>query len=277
MSKVQLTEIIDTLSLGDRLFRTLRGIEPLSDAHGRPIFSAGRESIVLKVLYRGEPHSLKCYLRPLPFRQLRHEYLNSNNIGDIIVHPQFFENELYINGNQIDVSLHKWIEGRSLDWTIRKAIHDESSQHLEQLLGEFLRLATTLLEGEWRHGDLKPENIIVRPNGEMIMVDCDALYAPSLPPSTEIGTPPWVHPERKSNYDSHIDDYSIALMVVSLAAVKGDLSLWKSESAVAMPPQQNRAAIDRLIAHNKSLCALHDALYSPSYKIENLKNILENV
>ena len=275
MAKPQLTQILDSLSFGDSLLRTLKGVEPLSSPYGRLIFSAGRESLVLKVLYNGEPYALKCYLRHQPFRRERHDYLHSSTSGDIIVHPQFFEKELYINDSQVDVALYKWVDGRSLSWMMRKALHDEDCNLFGRLLDNFLRLATTLLEGEWRHGDLKPENIIVRPSGEMILVDCDALYAPSLPPSAEGGTPLWVHPARKGCYDSHIDDYAIAIIVVSLAAVKGDLSLCKSESAVALPPQQNREAINQILANDKWLLFLHEAIYAPTHKIENLNNILK--
>lgn len=274
MEKILLTHIIETLSFGDRVFRTLRGLEPQFDARGRMVLTSGRKSVVFCARYRNENYALKCYLCPQPVRKQQHDFLRTSS-ESIIIHPQLFERELYVNNTQIDISLYQWVDGHTLEWMMRKAIHDENHQLLGQLLKDFLRFATTLLECEWRHGDLKPENIIVRPNGEMILVDCDALYAPSLPPSAEGGTPQWVHPARKDNYDSHIDDYAIALIVVSLAALRRDLSLCKSESAVAMPPQQNRATINLLLADSEPLLLLHEALYAPTHKINNLKTILK--
>lgn len=275
MTKLRLSDILDSLHFGDKLFKTLKNIEPLHSPCGGFTFSAGRQSVVCKVLHNNTPHALKCYLRTQSTRKPRYDYLTNAPNKEIFIRPQFFAQELYVNDCQIDVALYEWTEGHTLDWMIRKALHDCNSQLLEQLLGEFLRLATTILEGEWRHGDLKADNIIVCPDGRMKLIDCDALYAPSLPPSEERGTPLWVHPARGDNYDSHIDDYATALIVVSLAAIKGDLSLCKGESAVAMPSQQNRAAIDQLIANNEPLLALHNALYASSYKIENLKKLLE--
>ena len=236
------------------------------------IFTSGRESVVFNIAYRGENYALKCYFnRHLP-RAERCSFLADHDPQGLIVHPHYYCNELWTEQGAVDVALYKWSEGSSLDWNIRKALHDGNTDRLRQLLRSFIQLAVGTLEGEWRHGDPKPENIIVRPDGEMIWVDCDALYAPSLAPSEERGTPNWTHPARQENYDAHIDDYSIALLVVSLAALILKPQLFAGECGVAMPALGNRHEIAELLAPYEHLTALHEALYSQTYIINNLNH-----
>lgn len=275
MKNLLLSDIIFSLSIGDDAFVSLRGIEPRHDPHRRMIFSAGRESAVFNVLYRGEMYALKCYYNSLGSRAERSTYIDSHDPRGIIIHPLYHSNELWTAKGMVDVALYEWVDGRLLDWHIRKALHDNSPEQLLGLLGTFLKLATDLLSGEWRHGDLKTDNILIRPDGEMVLVDCDALYAPSLSPTGECGTPHWVHPARGANYDEHIDDYGIALLVVSLASLIADPTLYIGECGVAMPSLGNRQKIAQLLSHNVHLTALHEALYSPNYIINNLRQHIE--
>ncbi len=269
-----LNDLISSLSLGEDAFATLRGIEPKYDHRGRMIFTSGRESVVFNIAYRGEEYALKCYLSEHSSRAERCRYLHTHDPQGLIVHPCYFHNELWTEQGAVDVALYKWTEGYSLDWNIRKALHDNNTLRLRHLLSSFINLAISTLEGEWRHGDPKPENIIVRPSGEMIWVDCDALYAPSLAPSEERGTPHWIHSARQGSYDAHIDDYGIALLAVSLAALILKPQLFADECGVAMPALGNRNKIAELLAPYEHLTTLHEALYSQTYIINNLSHNL---
>ena len=69
-----------------------------------------------------------------------------------------------------------------------------------------------LEQQEWAHGDLKPENIIVRPDGTLSLVDCDAMWIPALAgrPAVELGTPPWRDPARTpAHFDHTIDNHAV--------------------------------------------------------------------
>lgn len=275
MENFILTEIIGSLAMGDKLFRNITQLEPIIDSHGRLIFTAGRQSALVKARFRGEEYALKCYLRSLPHRQQLHHYIRHSTSEQTIIHPDLYTEELWVGDGWLDVALYKWVEGVTLDRAIRKALHDQNPEQLGQLLEEFTSLCKRVLAQEWRHGDLKTENIIVRPDGEMILVDCDALYVPNLATTTEIGTPHWIHPMRLANRDEHIDDYAIALIIVSLYALRADPSLFKGGCAVAMPSECNRESIDLLLRGNEPLRELHKALYAPSYIIEKLNDILE--
>ena len=275
MKKVLLTDILDALSVGEKCFSTLRNIEPIFDPRGKALFSAGRSGAVFKVMIEGKPFALKCHTRPLHFGAERADYLGTLPPSETIIRPTYLAEELFAGGEAIDVMLYPWVEGVSFDWALRKALHDKNPQAIGSLLGEFLRLVAEIESGEWRHGDLKTENIIIRPSGGLTLVDCDALYAPTLPFGGECGTPNWVHPARQNAFDSHIDDYAVALVVVSLAVLTLSPEMHTSESMVAMPSLGNRKAITRLLAFNPHLTQLHEALYAPDYKIEELNTLLQ--
>lgn len=275
MKKVALTDILDALSFGEKCFATLRNIEPIFDPRSRVLFSAGRSGALLKVAIKGEPFALKCYTLPLPFGAERAHYLGTLPPSDIIIRPTLLAEELYANGRAVDVAFYPWVEGTSFNWALHKALHDKSPRAISSLLGEFLRLMDLVEGGEWRHGDLKTENIIVRPSGRLTLVDCDALYAPTLPFGGECGTPNWIHPARQDAFNSHIDDYAVALIVVSLAVLLLAPEMHTTESMVAMPSLGNREEIARLLAFSPHLTQLHEALYAPNYKITELKNILQ--
>ena len=82
-------------------------------------------------------------------------------------------------------------------------------------------MAVGLLDREYAHGDLKPENIIVTPDGDMRAIDWDAAFTPELAgnPAPETGTAAYQHPLRTNElFDKHIDDYSIAMLSTMLHA-----------------------------------------------------------
>lgn len=270
-----LHNLISYLAIGDEAFSSLRGIEPQYDPRGRMIFIAGRQSAVFKVSYEGRDYALKCYQSTSTLRAERCNYLSTHDPQGLFVHPRYYCNELWTKEGMIDVALYEWVDSRSLRWYIRKAIHDNSPSQLQKLLAQFCRLASNILDQEWRHGDLKIENIVLRESDrEMVLVDCDALYAPLLTPSGELGTPNWVHPARGENYDAHIDDYGIALLVVSLAALALNPQLFVGECAVAIPSLGNRSEIAKLLVPYEELTTLHEALYNQTYIIDNLNHNL---
>ncbi|MDD6123982.1 MAG: leucine-rich repeat protein, partial [Bacteroidales bacterium] len=84
------------------------------------------------------------------------------------------------------------------------------------------------------HGDLKPDNILVRENGELALVDYDGMFVPSMEgqKARELGSPDFRHPLRDENqFDSHIDDFAIASIALSLKAIALDPSLLEKYGA----------------------------------------------
>ena len=76
------------------------------------------------------------------------------------------------------VLLMDWVEGKTLDKYLRENLNDKYA--LEMLAYRFSQLAQWLIPQSFAHGDLKPDNILVRENGALVLVDYDGMYVPSM-------------------------------------------------------------------------------------------------
>jgi hypothetical protein len=144
--------------------------------------------------------------------------------------------ELFVHSSSgtagwVDLVEGEWIEGETLDVAIARAARAGDGARLGELSDAFDALCRELLAAEWAHGDLKPENIVVRaskPNGPatplatLTLIDCDAMWIPALAGqrAAELGTPGWRHPGRTADrFDKRIDDYPALLISASLHAL----------------------------------------------------------
>ena len=128
----------------------------------------------------------------------------------------------------MDVLAEEWIEGSTLDETVRKACREGDRERLKTLSARFDRMAAAMLADDRAHGDLKPENIIVSPDGTLHPIDWDAAFLPAFRGmrSLETGTPAYRHPARTAAlFNERLDDFPAALISASLAALALDPAL----------------------------------------------------
>lgn len=79
-----------------------------------------------------------------------------------------------------------------------------------------------MLSQEFAHGDLKPNNIIVREDGQLVLVDYDGMFVPAMrgQKSRELGSVDYRHPLRAEDvFNGSIDNFSIASIAFSLKAI----------------------------------------------------------
>lgn len=266
----------------DIMSRTLghRHIYPIfEEGSNRPSCSIGNSVIVFAVMCEGRKMAMRVYMRP--HRNLRAIY------GD-----RYYPMELLVNSSDseyglADVVLCDWYEGVSLQSKIETLCKNPAKMvALSQMFEEF---ALSLLNERWAHGDLKPENIIFSNDG-LHLIDFDAMYCEGFTADDceEIGTRQYQHPLRdKSNFDSNIDDYPIALITTALAAMSLDASIGRDvpqNDHLLITPDLAIANRDDVLRRIESLFAekgdvrhyrIAKLLHSPIPALPQLKNLLE--
>ena len=149
---------------------------------------------------------------------------------------KYLEKELFVDCNceddEFPVLLMDWIEGETMETFIAENYTD--SYEMSMLCYRFCKMAAWLRSQSFAHGDIKPDNIIVRPDGTLTLVDYDGMFVPAMKgqKSPTIGTKDFSHPLRTiDDFDETIDDFSLASIALSLKAISLDSSLLQSYGA----------------------------------------------
>ena len=130
---------------------------------------------------------------------------------------ELFVDTMQTNEIEFPVLLMDWVEGKTLDKYLRENLDDKYA--LEMLAYRFSQLAQWLIPQPFAHGDLKPDNILVREDGTLVLVDYDGMYVPAMKgqKARELGSPDFRHPLRTENdFDEHIDDFSLLVLTLSI-------------------------------------------------------------
>ena len=213
---------------GDNL-EQLAYLTPVLDDHGEPYRSSGAFAVVFKMLDKstGKYYALKCFTeeqegRADAYRQIADELdmVDSPYITSV----KYMEKELFVDSqceeDEFPVLLMDWVEGETMETYIAANYHNQSA--MSMLCYRFGKMAAWLRTQSFSHGDIKPDNIIVRPDGSLTLVDYDGMFVPSMKGSQSptIGTRDFSHPLRTvDDFDETIDDFSLASIALSLKAI----------------------------------------------------------
>ena len=213
---------------GDNL-EELAHLTPVLDDHGEPYRSSGAFAVVFKMLDKstGKYYALKCFTeeqqgRAEAYRQIADELdlLDSPYITSV----KYMEKELFVDSqceeDEFPVLLMDWVDGETMEAYIAANYHNQSAMPL--LCYRFGKMAAWLRSQSFAHGDVKPDNIIIRPDGSLTLVDYDGMFVPSMKGSQSptIGTRDFSHPLRTvDDFDETIDDFSLASIALSLKAI----------------------------------------------------------
>ena len=213
---------------GDNL-EQLAHLTPVLDDHGEPYRSSGAFAVVFKMQDKstGKYYALKCFTeeqegRAEAYRQIADELdlLDSPYITSV----KYMEKELFVDSqceeDEFPVLLMDWVDGETMEAYIAANYRNQSAMSL--LCYRFGRMAAWLRSQSFAHGDVKPDNIIVRPDGSLTLVDYDGMFVPSMKGSQSptIGTRNFSHPLRTmDDFDETIDDFSLASIALSLKAI----------------------------------------------------------
>ena len=213
---------------GDNL-EQLAHLTPVQDNHGEPCRSSGAFAVVFKMLDKstGKYYALKCFTeeqqgRAEAYRQIADELdlLDSPYITSV----KYMEKELFVDSqceeDEFPVLLMDWVDGETMEAYIAANYHNQSAMPL--LCYRFGKMAAWLRSQSFAHGDVKPDNIIIRPDGSLTLVDYDGMFVSSMKgcKSPTVGTKDFCHPLRTvDDFDETIDDFSLASIALSLKAI----------------------------------------------------------
>ena len=219
----------------------LNHLVPVLDKHGEPYRSSGAFAVVFKMKdeLTGKCYALKCFTEDQEgcaeaYRQIAEEleFVDSPYITSV----KYLEKELFVDSNceddEFPVLLMDWIEGETMETYIAENYTD--SYEMSMLCYRFCKMAAWLRSQSFAHGDIKPDNIIVRPDGTLTLVDYDGMFVPAMKgkKSPTIGTKDFSHPLRTiDDFDETIDDFALASIALSLKAIALDSSLLQSYGA----------------------------------------------
>ena len=224
----------------------LSHLVPVLDKYGEPYRSSGAFAVVFKMKdeQTGKCYALKCFTeeqegRAEAYRQIAEEleFVDSPYITSV----KYLEKELFVDSNcedeEFPVLLMDWIEGETMETYV--AANYTDTHAMAMLCYRFCKMAAWLRSQSFAHGDIKPDNIMVRPDGTLTLVDYDGMFVPAMKgqKSPTIGTKDFSHPLRTiDDFDETIDDFALASIALSLKAISLDPSLL-----------QNYGASDRLL------------------------------
>ena len=219
----------------------LSHLVPVLDKYGEPYRSSGAFAVVFKMKdeQTGKCYALKCFTeeqegRAEAYRQIAEEleFVDSPYITSV----KYLEKELFVDSNcedeEFPVLLMNWIEGETMETYV--AANYTDTHAMSMLCYRFCKMAAWLRSQSFAHGDIKPDNIMVRPDGTLTLVDYDGMFVPTMKgqKSPTVGTKDFSHPLRTINdFDETIDDFALASIALSLKAISLNPSLLQTYGA----------------------------------------------
>ncbi len=253
-----ISEYIESVKDADN-FATLTGLRPVLDNNGNPVMSSGNFAVVFKMTDGEKNYAVKCFTREQEGRdenyRLIFEELNKVD-SPYILKIKYLEKEIFVDTNQTDktefpVLVMDWVEGKTLSTFLSDIAKEYDNNHelwsdketqynlfeLRCMPTNFLWMTKWLLTQPFAHGDLKPDNIVVRENGTCVLIDYDGMFVPSMQgmPIVCGGTQNFRHPyNQNQNLCKAVDNYAIAIIALSLQtfAIRPDLISKSSEFCI---------------------------------------------
>ncbi len=233
-----ISEYIEAIKSAEDNFKELINLRPVLGYDGLPIMNVGGFSVVFKMKDErdGKFYALKCFIREQEgraeaYKQITEELKNVESSYLVSIH--YYDRELFVDTEQtteteFPVLLMDWVEGKTLGEYLRENLDDKFA--LEMLAYRFSQLAQWLIPQPFAHGDLKPDNILVREDGSLALVDYDGMYVPAMKgqKARELGSPDFRHPLRAENdFNENIDEFPLVSTMISLKAISLNSELFE--------------------------------------------------
>ena len=194
-----ISEYIEAIKAAEDNFDQLKHLRPVIGDDGEPVMTSDNFAVVYKMKdgQTGKLYAVKCFTKEQEGRAEAYHQI-AEELKDVdspyLIPLRYLDKELFVdteqtNETEFPVLLMDWVEGKTLDKYLRENLDDKYA--LELLAYRFSQLAQWLMPQPFAHGDLKPDNILVREDGTLALVDYDGMYVPAMKSqkARELGSP----------------------------------------------------------------------------------------
>lgn len=227
------TEIVTAIS-NDACLRAkaLKGGSVIKKGSRVVQYAGGYTNVFPFIDKNGKKVAVRCWCADIDRARERcyriAEFLKKDTSG-YFVDFRYEPDAILIAGQLHPVVVMDWVDGLTL-----KRYIDEKKPSKElflDLADKFLTMTKYLHSKGIAHGDLQHGNIMVRPDGSLILIDYDSMYIETLKGFSDAvkGLPGYQHPARDKNriLTPKIDYFSELVIYLSLLIFAEKPSLWE--------------------------------------------------
>lgn len=201
--------------------------------NGKPVKYAGGYCIVFPYIASGKKYAVRCWHANLEGAKERTKIISSSlhtlNMP-YFVGFEYEESGIATPSGIQPIVIMDWVEAKSLKDYIEEHLFDTES--LNSLAETFFSMTQQLHQHSVSHGDLQHGNIMVKPDGSLVLVDYDSMYVPELDGWTDeiSGLPGYQHPARWTNkyLTPKADYFSEMVIYTSIVALAELPQLWQN-------------------------------------------------
>ncbi len=189
----------------------------------------------------GKMRALRCFLVQVkPDTQFRYERIGAYfaaQIPDITAGFKYHNDGIAIKENvqgQLREKTYplvemEWIEGVTLLDHVDEQCRKRDRTGLADVVSQWLAILNTLRQAKIAHGDLAGANVMVRPNGRLVLVDYDGVYIPDFAGRQPVvaGQADYQHPQMQQRpFNEEADNFSALVIYTALLALQAQPELW---------------------------------------------------
>jgi hypothetical protein len=210
----------------------LKAGRPTRDRLGLPAVSSGGFAVAYRLETPTGTWAVRCFTRLTDGLDHRYAKVASFLAANPAAHwlPVDFQREgLLVDRQWWPVTVMPWVDALPLnEWV---AGHLTSPHLLTQTAQRFAEIVRELERSGAAHADMQHGNILVRPDGALVLIDYDGMFVPGLEGQQmpEVGHPNYQHPGRGTAvFGPGLDRFSAAVIWTALAALARIPLLWES-------------------------------------------------
>ncbi len=217
----------------DRAFASweLRPCTAVADRLGLPRPICGTFASVYELASGRRRWAVKCFLRNIPDLHQRYAKISDHlkkcrRLGYFVTF-EYQEEGIRVRGQWFPLLKMEWVEGVQLNTFVERNLL--RPRVLKKLKKSWVKLLADLRSADIAHGDLQHGNVLVRPNGELRLIDYDGMWVPRLAgeKSNETGHPNFQNPARtQQDFHAGIDEFSDAVIQIAISALAKERNLW---------------------------------------------------